>query len=230
MYDFQLINADTDSISICKKDGSPFTEEEEVRLLKELNSLFPETIEWDDDGTFEKIIVIRIKNYILYDGKKIKIKGSALKASTKSPALKEFINGLINYLVYNDEIKDEELVRIYNSYVKEVANIKEIKRWATRKTISEKILEGERTNESKVRDAIEGTEISEGDRCYMFYKEDNSLCLVEQFDGNYNKDRLLKNIHDTVCVFDTILDCKTLFPNYALKKNKAKLEELLNGR
>jgi hypothetical protein len=88
------------------------------------------------------------------------------------------------------------------------------------------MLTSTRLNETKVMDALKGSNYTEGDRFFTFFKEDDTLCLVENFDGNYNKDRLYKSIHDTVSVFDTVLDVKTLFPNYALKKNK-KLLELL---
>lgn len=124
-------------------------------------------------------------------------------------------------------MQQEDILGIYNSYVNEISNIKDIKRWAARKTISDKVLNSERTNESKLRDAIEGTEIVEGDRCYVYYTPDNELKLVQDFDGNYNKDRLYQNLYDTAWVFESVLDCEMLFTNYKLKKNKKLLEEML---
>lgn len=222
---FFVVNADTDSISFNHSEGKDLSKEERDVLLKDLNSQFPKRISWEDDGYYRTICVLKAKNYIMDDGKKVKYKGSAIKASTKPPALKEFIKRMIGSILEGKT----DYTEIYTSYIKEVGNITDIKRWATRKTISDKVLESERTNEAKVRDAIEGTEIVEGDRIWVYYKEDNSLSLIEKFDGNYNKERLLKNVYDTAKIFDTVLDCKELFPNYALKKNKAKLEELLNG-
>lgn len=227
-YNFKLVNADTDSITVCKQDGAAFSEEERERLLIELNKQFPSGIHWEDDGYYPKICVLKAKNYILYDGKKIKIKGSALKASTKAPALKDFINEIIKYIIYKDTINQMELIDIYYKYVKEIDKVTDIKRWATRKTISEKILKGERKNETKVRDAIQGSEIVEGDRCYVYYTPDNNLKLIQDFDNDYNKDRLYQNLYDTAWVFESVLDCEFLFPNFKLKKNKKQLENLLN--
>ncbi len=218
---------DTDSISFCKPDFSPFSKEEQDSLLKEINALLPELIQYDHDGYFPKVICLKAKNYILYDGSKVKIKGSALKATTKCPALKEFIKRIIDYMVYNDNIIDNDLISLYNQYVKEIMNVKDISRWSARKTISDKVLESDRTNEAKLRTAIEGSEIVEGDRCHVYYKSDNSLSLVQNFDGDYNKDRLLQNLYDTAYTFETVLDCDKLFKNYKLKKNKKDLEELL---
>lgn len=222
----QLVNADTDSITVCKPNQEPFSEEEQKRLLKELNSLFPETISWEDDGYYSKVVVLRAKNYITRDQKgKVKLKGSAIKATTKAPAMKEMINRIIQSIL-DDQTNQQE---IYHEYVKEACKVTDIKRWAVRKTISETTLKSERTNESKIRDAIQGTEIVEGDRCHMYTTPDNKLKLVEQFDGNYNVDHLLKQCYNTIQTFDSVLDCKTMFKNYSLKKNKKDLEVILNG-
>lgn len=228
MNNFTLVNADTDSITISKPDGSVFDKKEQDNLLNSLNSLFPELIKWEDDGYFHKVVVLKAKNYILYDGKKIKIKGSALKASTKCPALKEFIKRVIDYMIYNDTVNQSDIAKIYMEYVKEIIAISDIKRWAARKTISETTLKSERTNEAKIRSVIEGTEIAEGDRIYTFYLPNDELELVDRFKGEYHKDRLFRNLYDTAYVFESVLDCDTLFTNYALKKNKKPLQELLD--
>lgn len=224
MNNFNLINCDTDSITFSKQDGAPFTEQEQERYLEELNALFPQGISWEHDGIYPSVVVAKAKNYILFDGEEAKIKGSALKASTKEPALKEFIKAVIDSLLKDRD--DFEL--LYKKYALEAVNVKEIKRWASRKTISDKVLKSERLNESKVRDAIAGEEVSEGDRRYFFYLPDDSLELAENFKGEYNKERLLKKLHDTSKIFSTILPTKDLFPNYTLKKNKSLLEALIS--
>ena len=97
MHDFKIANLDTDSISFSKQDGSVFSKQEQTCLLEELNSLFPPTIRWEHDGIFSRVVVIKAKNYILKsESGKVKIKGSALKATGREPALKEFINKVID--------------------------------------------------------------------------------------------------------------------------------------
>lgn len=214
---YTIINADTDSISFSCKDGSEITNQEE--LLNEINSLFPEKIKFEHDGYYKKVIVVKIKNYILFDGKEIKHKGSSLKATTKEPALKEFINEIIDTMITSEY----DFVNIYNKYVKEIMNVKDISRWGTRKTITDTVLKGLRTNEKKVATAIQGLEYSEGDRAYFYYKSDESLNVIENFDGNYDKDRLLSKLYLTSQVFKTIIDPK-LFINYSLKRSKKLLE------
>lgn len=212
---FNLVNADTDSISFNKSDASFISKEERISLLKEINSLFPEKIKFEDDGFYKCICVIKAKNYIMQkEDDKIIYKGSAIKASNKSPALKQFIKDIIEAILNNKNNYQE----IYNIYAKEIQNITDIKRWATKKTITQKVLEGTRLNETKVKDAINDSDYAEGDKIYCYYNENDELILVENFKNDYSKKRLLKALHDTSKVFNTIID-KDIFKNYTLKKN-----------
>lgn len=228
-HDFLIAPTDTDSISFCKRDMTPFSPEEIKTLLDEINEQSPEKVLWEDDGVYKTIIALKAKNYVLYnpeDKKKpLKIKGSALKGSTKSEALKEFTKKIIETIAYseNREIMNTELDRLYSQYVGEVMNVQDIKRWSARKTLSSTMQNSTRTNETKVMSAIEGSNYREGDRFFVYYKSDDSVCLAENFDGDYNKPRLLKNIWDTVSIFDTVLPVKDMFNNYSLKKNFQKL-------
>ena len=123
----------------------------------------------------------------------------------------------------------KEMQQMYNEKVKQILNIKtkeDIKLFSSRKTISLKTIESTRSNETKLVDAIKDSTYTEGDRCWVFYKSDDSLCLVENFDGDYNKVRLLKNLYDTISIFDSVIDVKKLFINYSLKKNQKLLENL----
>ena len=225
-YDFILGPCDTDSISFCRQDGTFFTKEERATLLAELNALFPETIKFEDDGFFPKVIAIKTKNYILLDENgKLKVKGSALKKSTSEKAIKEYFTQFIDYLVYD---KQDKLVELYEKYVKEAMVVTDMSRWVTRKTITSKVLEGTRTNETKVMDAIEGSAYKEGDRIYTFYKPDESLCLLENFTGEYDKMKLVKKLHTATKTFSTVIDVG-LFKNYALKKNQDDLMRLVEG-
>lgn len=220
-YNFKLANCDTDSIMFCKPDQTSFTKEEQEKLLQEINNLFPEKIKWEHDGIFSKVVVVKTKNYLLYDGNKLKIKGSALKASTKCPALKQLIKDILQ-AVLDDKDNFKE---IYDNYAKEILEIKDMSRWCSRVTITDKMLKNTRKNEVVKRDALIGSEYREGDRCYMFYKSDNTMSLLENFNGDYNIDRLLENLYTTMEVFSPIMDMSQ-FPNYKLKKNKSLLEEL----
>lgn len=128
-----------------------------------------------------------------------------------------------------EENKIKELQELYQKYITKIMNIEtveDIKEFSARKTLSSTMLESERTNETKVIDALKGSNYTEGDRFYVYYKPDDSLSLAENFDGEYNRVRLFRNLFDTISVLDTVLPVKELFPNYALKKNQKLLENV----
>lgn len=229
-HNYIIAPSDTDSISFCKHDMSPFSKEEIKTLLGEINEQSPDKVLWEDDGVYKTIIALKAKNYVLYSPeakKPLKIKGSALKGSTKSEALKEFTKKFIELMAYTNDRQEmnSKLQELYNKYVEEAMNVTEIKRWSARKTLSSTMTESTRTNETKVVKALEGSDYREGDRMFVFYRPDDSLCLAEKFDGNYNRIRLLKNIWDTASIFDTVIPVKELFRNQSLKKNYKVLEE-----
>lgn len=223
-HNFILGPVDTDSISFCKLDQSEITTEEQKKLINEINSLFPELINYSDDGYFETVIILKSKNYVLKKkGEKPKYKGSAIVATLKEPALKQFIKDIIKEM----GIDRNDFVTVYNKYVKEIMDIKDITPWCTKKTVTEAVQKNERANESKVRDAMgEDSDYRMGDKLYVFFKNDNTVCLKENFDGDYSKDKLLGKLYKTAEIFETVIDTDQ-FLNYALKRNKKKLEEIL---
>lgn len=204
-----------------KPNGEQFSQDELTNLLNELNSLYPETIVFEDDGYFQSVIVLKAKNYITYDGKKIKIKGSGLRDTKREAALREMISKIIDSLLF----EETNLLDIYNRYIKEAMNVTDIKRWAAKKTITASVLDPQRTNEQKVLDALKDSEYSEGDKRWFFFTEDDSLCLVERFTGSYNRLRLVEKVYKTISIFSSVIDISQ-FPKYHLKKNKALLENL----
>lgn len=222
MNNFQIVNADTDSISFCKSEHAYIPLEERKAFIKEINELSPEFMTWADDGYYKKVIILKAKNYVLQteDGK-IKYKGSAIKAPGKPQALREFIKRMID-LMLEDKTT---YVELYNEYAKEILNITDIKRWSDRKTLTATTFESQRTNETKMIDAIAGTEYVEGNRIWVYFKSDDSLSLIENFDGDYSRTKLLKKLHDTVKIFENILDIK-MFTNYSLKRSQKLLEDL----
>jgi DNA polymerase elongation subunit (family B) len=227
-HDFIICPTDTDSISFCKADQSPITPEERKSLLTELNGISPDKILWEDDGYFEKVVAIKAKNYVLVSNGKIKIKGNSLKATIKSPAMKELLRKFVDTIVKIDdrETMIKALQEIYLSYMVEIhSGITDIKRWCVRKTFTSTMQESERANETKVMDAIKGSDYREGDRFYTFYRSDDTICLAENYNGDYNKKRLFKNLFDTISTFDTIIPVNDLFINYELKRNQKHLPD-----
>lgn len=245
---FLLVNADTDSITICKNDLDKFTKDEINNLIFELNSLFSDNIKWEDDGYYDKFIVLKAKNYITFQNNKIKLKGSSLKDQKKEPALKEMLNKMIEDLVYNE---GNSLVNIYHTYIKEANNVIDIKRWSQKKTITKAILncatnKEARKNETDVWDAIKDKQVQEGDKVYVYPAILNSITEIKHFKNGKTKEKitettglktyqdwnndhsvkkLIKRVVDTVEILSNVVD-SSLFVDYTKKENNELLEKL----
>lgn len=174
-----LVNCDTDSTMIAKPNGLPWTKEEREKFLEALNSNFPDLIRWEDDGYYSSVVVVKSKNYaLLPEGEtKIKTKGSSIRDQKKEPALREMMDKLIESMIYG---KQNEIT-IYEQYVKEALNVKDIRRWCTKKTLTESIFNCKdhtqedidnktiRKNEADVWDAVKNEEgLQEGDKAYLY--------------------------------------------------------------
>ncbi len=183
--------------------------------MTEINSYMPELVQYCHDGYFETIVIVAAKNYILYDGKKVKIKGSGLLGSMKEPALKEFLKKVIDCLVFN---KQDKISDVYNDYVKEIYNLTDIFRWSSKKTLTDAVLNPKRTTEQNIANAIEGQELQEGDKFHVFFCKDKSLKTPENWNNDHDTTKLLGKLFDTLSIFSTVINIKE-FPNYKLVKN-----------
>lgn len=221
-YNFQIANTDTDSISFCAETQKYIVKRAREELVKEINEISPEFMEWADDGYYKKFIILKAKNYITQDEDgKVKYKGSGLKSSKLELALREFLYKII------DSILEEKFnyTEIYQEYVNEILSLKDIKRWASKKTISHTTLTSERTNETKIKDAIEGKEYVEGDKCLLYFTKDDKLKLVEDYQNDHDPEQLLGRLFSVSKIFtgkDRLtmgIIPKETFVNYSLKKN-----------
>jgi DNA polymerase I len=90
-----MLEADTDGIYLSSEKyfGQP-----EV-LLGLVAPILPEGIELEYDGHYAAMWCYKAKNYALYDGKKVTLRGSALRSRGIEPYLKKLSERLINYLV-----------------------------------------------------------------------------------------------------------------------------------
>lgn len=176
-------------------------------------------MDWADDGYYKKVIILKAKNYILQDfNGKITYKGSALKSSKTEPALKEFLYAIIQTIL------DEKYAYsdIYEKYVAEILNVQDISRWASKKSLTSTTYESKRANETKIIDAIAGTEYKEGDRIFTYFDKEGNLKLVENYNNDHDIPRLLKKLYTISKLFDSILPEDT-FINYGLVKNNGRI-------
>jgi hypothetical protein len=252
---YKLVACDTDSIKICKQDGSEMTSEEQDLILKLMDESTPDGIKLEPDGYYKRFLVIKSKNYVTDDGNKIKYKGSAVTDQKKEPILVKFIKEVIVALLEDKDII--YILDIYNKYCMEALQPKSINEWCVKKTITKAVLTSDRPNETKVltacNEAVKASVlngIQEGDKIYLYQTIDGEKQAMAKGELLYNKDgkpKMVPNkilrvpelynndmdswhyvdrVYKTMKILENILDMK-LFPKYALKSNRKKLETLL---
>lgn len=89
------LEADTDGIYV---SAGEYFDEAEV-LLAKAQAVLPEGIELEYDGRYEAMFCYKAKNYALYDGSKVTIRGSALRSRGIEPFLKDLTWQLIYFLL-----------------------------------------------------------------------------------------------------------------------------------
>lgn len=166
-HDFIIGPTDTDSISFCKSDMDVFSDNERDILLGELNSLMDPGIVFEDDGYYSQILAVAAKNYCLIESgsTKVKMKGSSIKDAKKEPILRQFMNEVIDSLIYETGAVPD----IYEKYCNLARNITDISQWAVKKSISKKLLTSERKQELDVVRALEDvSQYREGDKVFLY--------------------------------------------------------------
>ncbi|MBL9188854.1 MAG: DNA polymerase [Opitutaceae bacterium] len=90
-----ILEADTDGIYL---SSEKFHAEPE-KLLALVAPILPAGIELEFDGRYAAMFCYKAKNYALYDGKKITLRGSALRSRGIEPFLKQLTGQLIRFLL-----------------------------------------------------------------------------------------------------------------------------------
>lgn len=250
---YTLVNVDTDSFSLTR--GSEVTQTEFTEFLKELNSIYPKSIEWANDGIYQKVIVLAAKNYVLVKNGKTTYKGSSLVDQKKEPALFEMLTKMLGALLDGES---GALPTIYREYIKEAVHIEDIKRWCVKKTVSKSVLQSSVTATEKVKDAIDETiekgiitKIQEGDKIWVyqavkgeiqevkkglptFYKDGRPKMIpntilrdVRLWEQDQDVMHYVDRVYTTVDILSSVVNMDN-FTDYTLKKNISQLNMLTN--
>jgi hypothetical protein len=226
---YKLVLVDTDSIKYYHPERE-LTEEETAANTKEVNSLFPSGIKWDDEGIYKVFVVVKSKNYIMVDSNdKVKLKGSSMKSSKLEPSLKDLQKDIIDMLIGRSH---DTIEQIYSSHCKNAAKITDIRQWSSRKTISERTIASQRRNERLLVDALAGEQYQLGDKFEFYYTRDGILKLSSRFESlrpDHDVKRILGKLYKTCQVFSNVTIAEQL-PNYTLTKNAKDYNDMVREK
>ncbi len=94
-HDCTILEADTDGIYLASARWFAAPEE----LLAKVVGILPAGIELEYDGSYRAMFCYKAKNYALYDGEKVTVRGSALRSRGIEPYLKKLGDQLIRHLL-----------------------------------------------------------------------------------------------------------------------------------
>ena len=106
-----ILEADTDGIYLASE--THFAEPERLRSL--VAQTLPPGIELEYDGRYTAMFCYKAKNYALYDGKKLTLRGSALRSRGIEPYLKKLSRQLLRFLVGAAEESPQVLLAAYRT-------------------------------------------------------------------------------------------------------------------
>jgi hypothetical protein len=187
-----------------------------------------------------------------YGNNKIKIKGSSILDQKKEPALRAMMTDVINAML---EDRNDDIVNIYHSYIKEALDVKDIRRWSQKKTVTESVTSCAdpkntvRKNEMDIWKAIKDDNCQQGDKVYIYpvvlgheitpggvsektgkplkdkVKEITGLKMDKYWTGDHDVEKLVERVYSTMCIFELVLDMSQII-DYGKKSNKSLLAEL----
>lgn len=89
-----VLEADTDGFYLSAPDDQPVE-----HILATISEGLPDAIVLEHGGSYRSMFCYKAKNYALYDGENVLIRGSALRSRGIEPFLKELTDTLIGYLL-----------------------------------------------------------------------------------------------------------------------------------
>lgn len=108
-----ILEADTDGIYLTAPEGCDRPE----RLLKEVAPALPPGIDLEFDGQYLSMFCYKAKNYALFDGKRVILRGSALRSRGMEPFLQKLTNHLIRWLLGLEEQSPKERATEYRERI-----------------------------------------------------------------------------------------------------------------
>jgi len=106
---YRPLEADTDGIYVSAGDRYDDPEP----LLRGAQAILPRGIDLEYDGKYAAMLCYKAKNYALYDGKRVRLRGSALRSRGIEPFLKRLTQTLIDFLL---GATDQDPATLANEY------------------------------------------------------------------------------------------------------------------
>ena len=213
----EIIEVDTDGVYFVPPPEVG-DEEAETALVEEVGRVLPPGINLAHDGRFAGMVALKQKTYFLltYEGKLI-AKGSSLRSRRDELYLRAFVQEAAVMLI-NGSL--EEVSARYLELAKTVQRGElPLEHFSRRESITSKTFSS--PGLKRLATAAKGTAVGQQVRVYQ--RVDGSLALTSEFNGDEDRDYLLRRLHDMAKRFEALCGSKTefdrLFPKLTAKSD-----------
>ncbi|MDH7480555.1 MAG: DNA polymerase domain-containing protein [Armatimonadota bacterium] len=220
-----VIEIDTDGVYF-QVPPSITNEDMEKELVEEIGRSLPPGINLVHDGRYAAMLSLKVKNYILvdYEGKKI-FRGASVRSRADELFGREFISKAVDLLLRDDK---RGVSLIYKELIHRIENgLLSVEQFARRERVTEKTFNS--AQRKRMAAVAQGIQI--GDYVTVYERNDGSLGLIEEYQGDEDRQRLLEKLYKFACRLREAFgdDFDLLFPKPSIRSRIKKAEAAGQG-
>ncbi len=188
----RVVEIDTDGVYF-QPPTAVKTDADEQAYVEKIGASLPPGIRLAHDGSYQSMLSLKMKNYVLVEPNGHKIfKGSSLRSRADERYGRTFLTDAVDLLL--DEAPDK-LAHLYHDLLEKIeAGAMPIDLIAKRERVTEKLLSSDMRK--RAADAIKGAGIKQGEFVALYQKSDKTLGLVQNYahdeDTDYYAQKLYK--------------------------------------
>ena len=188
----RVIEIDTDGVYFQPPDAVR-GEAKELAFVETIGQTLPPGIRLAHDGSYEAMLSLKMKNYVLVEhGGHKTFKGSSLRSRADERFGRHFLTQAVNLLL---DGKDEALSHLYKDLLAQIENSQlPVSEFAKRERVTDKLLSSDLRR--RAADAIRGAGIKQGEFASLYQKKDKTLGLADSYahdeDADYYAAKLYK--------------------------------------
>jgi DNA polymerase elongation subunit (family B) len=213
----QIIEVDTDGVYFVPPD-EVHTEADETALVEEVGRVLPAGINLAHDGRYAGMVSLKQKTYFLltYDGRLV-ARGSSLRSRRDERFTREFVQHAATTLI---EGSIEDVSRRYKEVAHQIQQGQlPVEEFSRRESITSKTF----TSPGLRRLAAAAKGVAVGQKVEVYQRGDGALALVSEYEGDEDRDYLLRRLHDMARRFEVLCaskeEFKQLFPKLTAKQD-----------
>ena len=189
----KVIEIDTDGVYF-EAPADVTAQDAEKALVEEIGRDLPEGIHLVHDGRYAAMLSLKVKNYVLvdYDGKKT-LRGASVRSRADEPFGREFISQAVDLLLENDK---EGVSGLYHKLTEKIRDGQlSVEQFARRERVTRKTF----SSSQKKRVAAVAQGVHVGDYITVYEKNNGELGLIEEYDGDEDREYLLDKLYKFAC-------------------------------